>query len=56
MEDVLFEEKIRQQRIEATGVRIIRWLWSDMIHPERLVRILTLAKIPSHPSWRLRLR
>ncbi|MGO3152222.1 MAG: hypothetical protein ACTIJJ_06330 [Galactobacter sp.] len=54
-EDVLLEEKIRQQRIEATGVRIIRWQWSDMIHPDRLVRILRLADIPADPSWRIRL-
>ncbi|MGO3090680.1 MAG: hypothetical protein ACTII7_13520 [Galactobacter sp.] len=55
MEDVLFAEKQRQQRIEATGVRIIRWMWEDMIHPERLVRLLTLAKIPRDPRWRVRL-
>jgi hypothetical protein len=55
MEQVLMDEKIRQQKIEATGVRIIRWMWEDMIHPERLVRLLTAAGIPQDAAWMVRL-
>ncbi|MGO3141346.1 MAG: hypothetical protein ACTII3_11495 [Galactobacter sp.] len=55
MEQVLMDEKLRQQRIEATGVRIIRWMWEDMIHPERLVKLLLAAEIPQDPAWMVRL-
>ncbi len=31
--DVLRAEKLRQERIEATGARVVRWTWSDIERP-----------------------
>lgn len=47
---VLRAEKLRQERIEATGVRVVRWTWQDIDRPAparrtatRLRRVLGLA-------------
>ena len=36
-EDVLVEEKRREDRLRALGWVVIRWMWSDLIHPEPLI-------------------
>lgn len=48
--DVLRREKLRQERLEAAGVRVVRWTWDDIYRPgparrtgARLRRILGLA-------------
>ena len=36
-EDVLVEEKRREDRLRALGWIVIRWMWSDLIHPDPLL-------------------
>src|SRR5918998_74827 len=42
-EDVLVEEKRREDRLRALGWIVIRWVWSDLIHPEPLLARLQEA-------------
>jgi hypothetical protein len=34
--DIIRREKERENRLMAAGWRIVRWQWSDLVHPERL--------------------
>jgi hypothetical protein len=36
----LTDEKLREDRLRALGIHVVRWVWSDLTHPERLRRIL----------------
>ncbi len=42
-EDVLIEEKRREDRLRALGWIVIRWMWSDLIHPDPLISQLRAA-------------
>jgi hypothetical protein len=42
-EDVLIEEKRREDRLRALGWVVIRWMWSDLVHPEPLLARLQNA-------------
>lgn len=35
--DAVFREKIREDRLRELGYLVIRWVWDDLLHPERLV-------------------
>ncbi|WAC56742.1 hypothetical protein [Gordonia sp. SL306] len=47
IEEVLYEEKVREDALRALGYIIVRWAWADLKHPERLhakiLRALELA-------------
>jgi len=45
-EDRLWDEKLREDRLRATGARVVRWTWSDAWDPARLLSILTTAGVP----------
>lgn len=34
--DAVFREKIREDRLRELGYIVIRWVWDDLLHPERL--------------------
>jgi hypothetical protein len=34
--DVLWDEKAREDRLRDLGWQVVRWLWEDLQHPERL--------------------
>ncbi|MGU3435014.1 hypothetical protein ACNHUS_18600 [Actinomycetes bacterium M1A6_2h] len=36
----LIAEKLREDRLRAMGLHVVRWVWSDLTRPERLRRIL----------------
>lgn len=38
--DVVVEEKLREDRLRATGPRVVRWVWSDLQRPSRLAEAL----------------
>lgn len=42
---VVIEEKIREDRIRALGLRIVRWVWSDIQQPQRLALLLDRAGV-----------
>jgi hypothetical protein len=33
---VLWDEKAREDRLRDLGWQVVRWLWEDLQHPERL--------------------
>lgn len=35
--DAVFREKIREDRLRELGYIVVRWVWDDLLHPERLV-------------------
>ncbi len=39
-EEVLWEEKKREDRIRATGLKVVRWTTSELANPSRLARLL----------------
>jgi hypothetical protein len=39
-------EKNRENRIRATGLRVVRWDWADLMEPGRLERELASAGVP----------
>lgn len=43
IEQVLYEEKLREEALRALGYEIVRWSWSDLVHPERLLKKLQRA-------------
>jgi len=45
-EDVLIEEKRREDRLRALGWIVIRWMWSDLHRPEALVAQLRTVLTP----------
>lgn len=48
-EDVLIEEKRREDRLRAVGWIVIRWMWSDLYHPDALIRQLRDAFARGRP-------
>lgn len=52
--DAVFREKIREDRLRELGYIVIRWVWDDLLHPERLVarirRALEVAAAARRPS------
>lgn len=36
VEDVLFDEKLREDRVRDTGLQMVRWIWADLHEPVRL--------------------
>lgn len=42
-EDVLIAEKRREERLRAQGWVVVRWMWSDLYHPDRLLGELRAA-------------
>ncbi len=42
-EDVLIDEKRREDRLRAMGWMVIRWMWSDLAHPDPLLARLREA-------------
>lgn len=47
-EDVLVEEKRREDRIRALGWIVVRWMWRDLYHPESLLAELRNAFARGH--------
>ncbi len=45
-DEVFGQEKARENRLTALGYRVVRWSWADLLHPERLVRLLRAAGVP----------
>lgn len=43
---VVIDEKRREDRIRATGRRVIRWTWSELADPRRFAAFLDLAGVP----------
>ncbi|QGN35029.1 type IV toxin-antitoxin system AbiEi family antitoxin domain-containing protein [Microlunatus sp. Gsoil 973] len=35
--DAVFKEKIREDRLRELGYIVVRWVWDDLLHPQRLV-------------------
>ncbi|WP_166980908.1 hypothetical protein [Paramicrobacterium fandaimingii] len=54
--EIVFREKVREDRMRATGGGMARWLWADAHDGTRLAAILTRAGLPREPrpreSWR----
>ena len=44
--DVVVEEKLREDRIRATGVRVVRWTWSELRSTAGFARFLESAGVP----------
>jgi hypothetical protein len=40
------EEKQREDRIRATGLRVVRWVWADLMEPGRLEQKLAAFGVP----------
>ena len=46
-EDVVIAEKLREDRLRATGARCTRWVWATLRRPGELAAQLRLAGLPS---------
>ncbi|WP_160318917.1 hypothetical protein [Arthrobacter sp. ERGS1:01] len=44
---VVVAEKNRENRLRALGYNVVRWVWDDLRTPERLIRLLHDAGLPS---------
>jgi hypothetical protein len=48
-EDVIYDEKLREDAIRATGSRVVRWTWADALRPKvlhaKVIAALTSAGI-----------
>ncbi|MCW4457448.1 hypothetical protein [Microbacterium sp. MPKO10] len=55
--DIVFDEKVREDRMRATGEGMARWLWDDAHRANRLAQILVTAGLPREPrpraDWRI---
>lgn len=50
--EVLAREKEREDRLRELGLLIVRWTWSDLREPEKIVaRILRAIARAGHPDW-----
>lgn len=47
LEDRVWEEKRREDRLRAAGLRVVRWTWDEAIDPDRLAAVLSAAGL--HP-------
>lgn len=45
-DEALIDEKRREDRIRATGRRVIRWTWSELASPERFAAFLAASGVP----------
>lgn len=45
-EDVVVEEKLREDALRRLGLRVVRWVWADLRHPTRLRDMLLAAGVP----------
>jgi hypothetical protein len=43
---VVVDEKLRENRIRATGLNVVRWVWSDLVKAGELERKLAAAGVP----------
>lgn len=43
VEEVLFDEKRREDHLRDLGWQVVRWIWDDLGHPERIVQRLQRA-------------
>jgi hypothetical protein len=43
VEDRLWQEKVREDRLRAAGLRVVRWTWDTALDRERLARLLASA-------------
>ncbi len=50
IEEVVAEEKAREDRIRALGYGVIRWEWDELTRPERLAAKLLRAGVPRAPA------
>ena len=41
--DVLWREKLREDRLRARGLEIVRWTWADLDRPEEIDRRIRAA-------------
>ncbi len=50
----MWAEKVREDRIRATGARVVRWTWRTAMSPELLLAQLTAAGLrpTGHPTGR----
>ena len=55
VEDIVMREKIREDRMRATGRGMTRWLWSEVLHQEQLRAKLTGAGLPNRRSGPVRI-
>lgn len=46
IDEIVFAEKVREDRMRATGPRMARWLWNDAHDGRRLAQILEKAGLP----------
>lgn len=53
VEDILVREKLREDRMRATGRAMVRWVWSDALNPARLHEKLVAAGLPIRGSGRV---
>lgn len=44
--EVVVEEKNRENRLRAQGYNVVRWVWDDLMNPQRLVALLHSAGLP----------
>lgn len=51
-EQVVLDEKLREDRLRALGWRVVRWTWEDARDGTRLAAALTAAGVPSDPAHR----
>ena len=54
VEDIVLREKLREDRLRATGRGMVRWVWSEALDPERFRAKLIAAKLPLRRSGRVR--
>lgn len=51
VEEVLYREKLREDRIRSLGIRFVRWGWTDVDNPDRLRNKLIAAGLrPRFPA------
>lgn len=54
VEDIVVREKVREDRLRATGRRVARWLWAETLQPALLHDKLVAAGLPRSKSGPLR--
>ncbi len=53
VEDIVVREKVREDRMRATGQAMVRWVWSDALNPPRLRDKLVAAGLTLRDSGRV---
>ncbi|WP_374009683.1 hypothetical protein [Leifsonia sp. LS-T14] len=53
---VVLDEKIREDRLRALGLRVVRWRWATARDPRSLAALLSSAGVPldRRAGWRVR--